>query len=543
MKISDTPALWPGAEFVCQAGFACTDALNPRLPKKLRGSVPARQATYDFIIAGAGSAGCVLANRLSANPANRVLLLEAGDRDESLWLRVPAGVAKVWFSPRFTWQLQTESQPSLGGRRVMITQGRTLGGSSSINGMAYVRGHRDDYETWVNEGATGWSWDDVLPYFRKSERHHAGESPLHGAAGELSVSTPAYRHPTSKAFIEAAIATGIASRPDFNDGYQEGINFVEHTIRKGVRSSTARAFLHPVEGRANLDVIVDALVERVIFDGTRAVGVQFRHKGKSEQVEGGHISLSAGALGSPKLLLLSGVGPADHLRQVGITPVLDLPGVGSNLQDHVAIYSSFDVVEHASSNSCMRMPGLMRELLAYVLGQPSFLAQGSSPVYSHVRSDESEPRPDLQIVFRPFLTQRSGNAIVPTRAPRVTVAAANVRPLSRGTVRLRSVVPTEPSVISPHYLEEPMDTIRLMRALKLIRRIMARDPIRELVLGEAGASAQAQNDAEIESFVHANADTGLLSPALVVWVPAAWLWWMPGCVFMASMGFRSPILP
>ena len=300
---------------------------------------------WDFIIVGAGSAVCVLANRLSADPAAKVLLIEAGGPDSSLILKAPAAT-ELWGigNPRFDWRFLTEPDPSRNGRVDVWPRGKVLGGSSSINGMVYLRGQRDDYDHWAQLGNRGWSFDDVLPYFRKSERSERGESAYHRGDGPMSVSDVRTPHRLTRLFVEAAVAAGMPFNPDLNGASQEGVGYAQVTQKRGRRESTATAFLHPVRRRANLKVATRAQVTRVLFDGRRAAAVEMRHRGR-QRVERAarEIVLSAGSLGSTPLLMHSGIGPAGHLSEHGINIVADSPGVGENLQNHVAVYVTFEV--------------------------------------------------------------------------------------------------------------------------------------------------------------------------------------------------------
>ncbi|MCB1576399.1 MAG: GMC family oxidoreductase N-terminal domain-containing protein, partial [Xanthomonadales bacterium] len=294
--------------------------------------------TYDHVIVGAGSAGCVLADRLSADPARRVLLLEAGGRDWHPFIHMPAGIAKLAASPRHNWNYNTEPEPHLDGRRLWWPRGKVLGGSSSINAMCYIRGVRGDYDGWAAKtGDARWGWDNVLGYFKRSEGNTRGADALHGADGPLGVSDLRHRNPLSEIFVESAAAAGFSRNADFNGEQQQGFGFYQVTQKNGARCSTAASFLREARGRPNLTIRTHAEAQHVLFSGTRAIGVDYRHHGRLKRAEAGEVILAGGALNSPQLLMLSGVGPADHLREIGIPLRHALAGVGRNLQDHLDV--------------------------------------------------------------------------------------------------------------------------------------------------------------------------------------------------------------
>lgn len=445
--------------------------------------------TYDFVVVGAGSAGCVLAGRLSER-GRRVLLLEAGGSDRKMEIRIPAAFARL-FRSDVDWAFTTEPQAEAGGRRLFMPRGRVVGGSSSLNAMIYVRGRRHDYDTWARLGAAGWSYDDVLPYFKRSERNARLGEPFHGTAGPLHVEDRRYTNPLSMAFVRACAAVGIPGTDDFNGERQDGAGLCQVTQRRGRRWSAADAFLRPALDRPELEIVVGALVERVLFDATRAVGVEYRRAGSVEiaTVEG-EVLLAAGAIGTPQLLARSGVGPADELRALGIDVVADHPHVGRHLQDHPVVGCSWEVTRPGVT---LDDADRLRHLVRWRLTSGGKLASNVAEALAFVRTEEGLPVADLQFHFAPAWFQEHGFRGLQGSA--FTVGPTLLVPRSRGTVRLGSPDPRAAPRIDPGVLTEPEDLRHLVEGTLLAREIAARaalDPWRGREL-EPGTEARTRD--------------------------------------------------
>jgi choline dehydrogenase-like flavoprotein len=431
------------------------------------------EGDYDYIVVGAGSAGCLLANRLTADPASRVLVLEAGGHDNWLWFHIPVGYLFAIGNPRADWMFRTEAEQGLNGRSLNYPRGKVIGGCSAINAMIYMRGQAADYDHWRQLGLTGWGWDDVLPLFKKHEDHFLGASDSHAAGGEWRIEAQRLRWDILDAFRAAAAQAGIKPIDDFNCGDNEGCCLFHVNQRRGRRWSAARAFLKPVLSRANLRLETGCVVERVEFDGRRAVGVAWRQDGIARRARcRREIILSAGSIGSTQLLLLSGVGPTAALQSLGIAVVIDRPGVGENLQDHLQLRLIHKVSGVKTLNETYRsLLGRVMMGLEYAVLRRGPLTMAPSQLGLFTRSDPRQERANIQFHVQPLSLDRFGE---PLHAfPAFTTSVANIRPTSRGTVRLRSPDPTAAPVIKPNYLTTDEDRAVAADSIRVARRVVA----------------------------------------------------------------------
>ena len=469
--------------------------------------VEAIEGEYDYIIVGAGSAGCLLANRLSADDSARVLVLEAGGRDNWIWFRIPVGYLFAIGNPRADWCFKTEAEEGLNGRRVAYPRGKVIGGSSSINAMIYMRGQAADYDHWRQLGLAGWGWDDVLPYFKRHENHFLGESALHGAGGELRVEEPRVRWDLLDAFRAAAEQADIKPVGDFNTGDNEGCGAFHVNQRRGRRWSAATAFLKPALKRANLRLETDCLVEGVVIEGRRATGVRWRQDDKERIARcRGEVILAAGAIGSPQIMLLSGIGPAQQLRDHGIAVVADRPGVGANLQDHLQLRLIYRVDGVTTLNeryhSLLGRAGMLAE---YALFRRGPLTMAPSQLGLFARSDPDQERANLEYHIQPLSLDRFGEPL--HTFPAFTASVANVRPTSRGQVRLRSRDPADAPIIKPNYLSTDDDRRIAASSIRLTRRIVAQPALARFHPSEYLPGADLR-DGDDNALVHAAGDIG-----------------------------------
>jgi choline dehydrogenase len=433
--------------------------------------------SFDYVIVGAGSAGCVLANRLSSD-GSRVLLLEAGGSDRKISVRAPAAFPATFQTP-LDWNYMSEPEPALYGRRIYLPRGRMLGGSSSMNAMMYIRGNRSDYDRWAaDDGADGWSYDEVLPYFKRSERNAEIADSYHGTSGELHVTAKRWLSPHWERFVDSAAALGIDRNADFNGARQDGVGVMQTTTKGGRRWSAADAFLRPVRKRDSLEIATNAVAHRILLDGERATGVEYERGGKVERARAEReVIVSAGAYGSPQLLMLSGIGPAEHLGEHGVEVALDLPAVGENLQEHPMAFLNWRTRESGTLDDAEH-PKYAAQWVATRKGK---LSSTIAEALIHWRSDDSLPAPDFQIAFAPVYFWEHG--FRKTGAPAMTMAAAYIGPSSRGSVRLRSADPSDHPRILNNMLSQDSEIDAVLRAIDLLREIAATPPLAPL-LGE-----------------------------------------------------------
>ena len=465
------------------------------------------EGEYDYIIVGAGSAGCILANRLSADPGKRVLILEAGGRDNWIWFHIPVGYLFAIGNPRSDWCFKTEPEEDLNGRSLNYPRGKVIGGSSSINAMIYMRGQAADYDHWRQLGLSGWGWDDVLPYFKRHEDHFLGESEAHAVGGEWHVAAPRVRWDLLDAFRSAAEQAGIKSIPDFNRGDNEGICAFHVNQKRGRRWSAASAFLKPALKRPNLRLETGCLVEGIVFDGRRATGVRWTQGGQARTARCcGEVILAAGSIGSPQIMMLSGVGPAQQLQELGIPIVLDRPGVGANLQDHLQLRMIYKVDGITTLNERYHARfGMTRMLAEFALLRRGPLTMAPSQLGLFTRSDRDQERANLQYHVQPLSLDRFGEPL--HTFPAFTASVCNVRPTSRGFVRLRSRNPADAPRIKPNYLATDEDRRIAANAIRLTRRIVAQPALKNFHPDEYLPGPQLRDDDE-QALIKAAGDIG-----------------------------------
>jgi len=461
----------------------------------------ATDQTFDFVVVGAGSAGCVLANRLTADGRHSVLLLEAGGRDSSPWIHVPIGYARHFTDPAVNWLYRTEPGDHVDGRSLLQPRGKVLGGSSAINGLVYLRGQPADYDHWRQRGCTGWGWDDVLPHFIAAEDQERGASAFHGVGGPLAVSDPRDTHPLCDALIEAAVEAGYPRNADFNGTEQEGFGYVQQTARKGRRSSTATGYLRQAWRRPNLAIETGAQATRLLLDGRRVTGVAYR-QGGAERIARARreVVLAAGAINSPQLLQLSGLGPAALLTRHGIAVVADIPGIGANLQDHYNGRLAYRARSRFTLNDLQHSVARKTiEGMNYALFRRGLLAMATAVGGGFFRTDPALPTPDVQAMLMLFTAERIGGPTHPW--PGFSLVLVLLRPQSRGSVEIVSADPFAAPAIRPNYLSAPADLPVLVKGLAMLRAIAVRAPLARHIAEEREPGPDCTDDAALADHI------------------------------------------
>jgi len=460
--------------------------------------------TFDYIVSGAGSAGAAVAARLSESGRYRVLLLEAGPPDSNPWIHIPLGFAKTYVDPRVNWKFESAPHPKLNGRQIYVPRGKTLGGTSSINGMVYMRGHPRDYDGWRQQGCVGWDWENVLPFFKKAQNQVRGESDLHGVGGPLHVSDTPTRSELADALIESAAGLGLPRTDDFNGKRQEGAGYYQTTTGRNRRWSSAKAYLAPARSRANLVVRPDSQATRILFEGMRAVGIEYQSTmGRRRARARREVIVSGGTYGSPQLLQLSGLGPADHLRELDIPVIRDMPAVGSNLHDHFGIYLMWRCSKPITMNDLENSwPRKIMAALRYGLRRDGPMAINGIRAGIFARSDDSLERPDIQINLLEWSTlERSINRVVPHPFSGFTLGPVHLAPDGRGTVRLSSPDPLAPPRITFGFLGSEYDMRAMVSGVKLARALATQPAMKAYAIEELVPGSAAASDADLEAFV------------------------------------------
>ena len=469
-------------------------------------TTPQDQFEADFIVVGAGSAGCAVAARLSEDPATRVLLLEAGGEDRNRWIHIPLGFGKTFADPSVNWCYETEPDPGAGDRRVFWPRGKVLGGSSSINGMVYIRGQAEDFDHWRQLGNTGWSFDDVLPYFRRSEHQMRGANRFHGTDGPLCVSDVA-QHPICEAFLAATTGLGFPRNDDFNGASQDGVGYHQTTTRNGKRCSTAVGYLRPAMQRTNLHVVTGALTEKILFEGRRAVGVSFRRDGRLFIAHATReVILCGGAVNSPQLLMLSGIGPQEHLAGFGIPIVHHLPGVGQSLQDHYSAAIKLRCKLPITVNDVMLSNARkLKAGLEYYMFHRGPLSMISSPAALFARTRPELASPDIKCSISPFSAERPQDGL--HRFSGFTMIAYQLRPESRGEIKLKSPDPFDAPAVHPNYLAAETDQRTIVAGLKLCRQILATPHMQSFIEAEFQPGSAVESDEELLDYARRRGGT------------------------------------
>lgn len=458
----------------------------------------------DYLIIGGGTAGCVLANRLSANAGHQVIMLEAGGKDDDKNIHIPAGIRSLLKNKKHNWFYMTEPSASVNQRSIYWPRGKVLGGSSSINGMVYIRGQANDYDRWEQSGATGWNWKSLFPYFLKIENQSRGADEFHATGGPLTVSDRTNKSEVWDRFIESAVVLGIPRNPDFNGARQEGVGFYQATVDKGRRSSAAVGYLRPVEGRTNLTVITHALTRRILIEEGRAVGAVYGFEGQDLEVRcNREVILCGGAINSPQLLMLSGIGPKAHLEEMGIAVQVDAPQVGKNLQDHLQLRITYRLNRPITFNEQYHsLLGKIRIGLEYIINKSGPMAYPTAQVGLFTRSASWVKTPDIQYHFSNYtISETTG---VPDKFPGMTFSVCHLRPESRGEILLRSADPNEHPRIIPNYLSADEDCRVAVEEVRLTRKLASTQPLASLVQEEAQPGHQVMSDAQCLDFARSN---------------------------------------
>ena len=465
--------------------------------------------TYDFVIVGAGSAGCVLANRLSADPRHSVLLIEAGGEDRHPWLRIPIGYAKNFFNPTVNWMYSAEPDPGVGNRAIYWPRGKVLGGSSAINAMVYIRGQREDYDGWAARGLAGWSYDDVLPYFRKSEQNSRGADHYHGTAGELGVSDiGAECHPLVERFTDGAGQLGLPLNSDFNGATQEGLGRYQFNISEGWRSSAASAFLRPIRNRKNLTVLTKTQVLQLEIAGRKVTGVTVRRDGVNRTiVVRRETILCAGAINTPQIMMLSGLGPAAELKASGIAVKVALPQVGQNLRDHLYTPYLYKVRQKTLNDSLTSWPFLVASAFRYGLSRRGVFGTSVNHAGGFLRTEPGLSRPNMQFYFMPMSLETRGTKVGFHAFSGVTISASPCRPTSVGTLRLKSADPFTVPVIAPNYLSTEEDVADMLSGVRFIRHLAQSESLAAVIEQEVAPGPSVREEADLVADFRARSNT------------------------------------